>query len=123
MSQYNSVNSSEKLPTSATPKVSRVGNLMLTLPSASLKFPRTCVRSHTVPFFYLHNFITTVTFVQLLSLCFSSGRGAAFQWLRGQVMEHACLAFLTKAITLASDINSRRVVQQAVQHGCGQDII
>src|SRR6266581_4927986 len=58
----------------------------------------------------------------LLPLCFSGG-GARRKRLCGQVMEHPRLALLTQTITLPSNVNRRRVMQQAVQHGGGQDII
>src|SRR5260221_14239107 len=54
---------------------------------------------------------------------FFSGRGARRKSLCGQIMEHPCLALLTKAITFSSNVNRCRVMQEAVQHGGGQDII
>ena len=44
-------------------------------------------------------------------------------WLCAHVMEHARLTLLTKAITFPSNVHRRRVMQEAVQHGSGQDII
>ena len=71
----------------------------------------------------LQVFISAVDFVLLLPLCFSGGGGGAFHRLCAQVMKHPCLSFLAKAITLASDVNRRRVMQQAIQHGSGEDVI
>src|SRR5260370_38856818 len=78
----------------------------------------------TLPSFLrdLQVIIPTGTLAWLLPLCFSGG-GAGFQRLCGQVMEHPGLALLTQTITLPSNVNRRRVMQQAVQHGSGQDII
>src|SRR5229473_403137 len=117
------VNSDEKLPKSAEIKIPRVGNSMLAQASASQTFPDQ-VFLETLPSFLrdLQVIIPAGNWAWPLSLCFAGG-GAGFQRLRGQVMEHPGLALLMQTITLPSNINRRRVMQQAVQHGSGQDII
>src|SRR6266851_5994734 len=122
-SKHSSVNSDEKLPKSAEIKIPRVGNSMLAQASASQTFPDQ-VFLETLPSFLrdLQVIIPAGNWAWLLSLCFAGG-GAGFQRLRGQVMEHPGLALLMQTITLPSNINRRRVMQQAVQHGSGQDII
>src|SRR5260370_3756002 len=108
------VNSDEKLPKSAEIKIRRVGNSRLAHASASQKFPDQ-VFLETLPFFLrdLQVIIPAGNWAWLLPLCFSGG-GAGFQRLRGQVMEHPGLALLMQTITLPSNINPRRVMQQAV---------
>src|SRR5216683_5232068 len=121
--RVNGVNSDEKLPKSAEIKIPRVGNSMLAQASASQTFPDQ-VFLETLPSFLrdLQVIIPDGNWGWPLSLCFAGG-GAGFQRLRGQVMEHPGLALLMQTITLPSNINRRRVMQQAVQHGSGQDII
>ena len=56
-------------------------------------------------------------------LWFASRCGTFRGFGLGQIVEHPSLALFPQAITLATNVNGRRVVQQPVQHGGGQDLV
>src|SRR5712692_9380414 len=104
------VNSGEKLPKSATQKVSRVGKFMLAFSSASLNSPERLFSKTVFLLRHLQAFIPVVDFALPLPLCFLGGR-AAFHRLCAEIMEHARLALLTKAIPFSSNVHRRRIMQ------------
>src|SRR5690349_10923189 len=106
------VNSSENLPKSATPKVSRGEEFSVGTHWCQSKIPQNgCSFPETVSLLlHLYVFIATGGLALPHPLCSLGGGKTLFHRLCRQVMEHACLAFLAQAITLAANINRRRVM-------------
>ncbi len=106
------VNSSEKIPKSATPKVSRDGEFSVGTAECQSKIPQNVCSLNLCSSFLCHlqAIISAADLSLPLPLCFLGGGRAVFHRLCAQIMEDARLALLTKTITFAANVNRGRVM-------------